>query len=314
MHAAIRPIPGSGFSPPDRLKLLRIIHSPMVLMLFSLVTFQIGISLTKGAFDFVSAPAVSFLRQAFGAAILFAVFRPKIRGLGARQWGAVIGMGGSTALMSLLYFLALDRVPLGIATAITFSGPCLLALAGTRHRGQAVWVMIAIIGVALLAPWGTASIDLMGYAIAGLAGFSYSAFIVIADRGGPLLPANSALPLSLGCSAVLLAPVGAASAGADMIDGSLLLIIRLTSLLSTVIPNLLEFYIIRRITASLHGVLVTLNPAVGSIAGAVVLSESIGPLGLLAIACICTGVVMAHRAAHHRVAPGSNRSLSEAGA
>jgi inner membrane transporter RhtA len=266
-------------------------------MIVSLVTFQIGIALSKGAFDQIGAPAVSFLRQGFGAAILFTMFRPRLRGLAGRQWGAVVGMGGSTALMTLLYFLALDRIPIGIATALTFSAPALMALGGARSRGYALWVTISISGVVLLAPWGGGGMNLVGSAIAGLAGLSYAAFIVIANRGGASLPRHSALPLSVACSAVLLAPVGVATGGSGLVDASVVATVALTSLLSTVIPNVLEFSVIRRIPASLHGVLVSLNPAVGSVAGVVMLSESIGPIGVLAIAFICAGVVMAHRAA-----------------
>jgi inner membrane transporter RhtA len=263
-------------------------------MLVSLITFQIGIALTTGAFDLVGAPAVSFLRQAFGAAILFVMFRPRVRGLDRREWGTVIGMGGSTALMTVLYFLALDRIPLGIATALTFSAPGLMALSGTRSRSQAMWVTISMFGVVLLAPWGGGGVNLAGSAIAALAGFSYAAFIVIANRRGQLLPENSALPLSVGCSAVLLAPVGVASAGGRLVDASVLVTVALTSVLSTVIPNMLEFHILQRITASLHGVLVGLNPAIGSVTGALMLSESISPIGFVAIACICAGVTMTH--------------------
>ena len=281
-------------------------------MIVSLITFQIGIALTTGAFNQAAAPAVSVLRQAFAAAILFSLFRPKISGMDARQWGAVLGKGSSTALLTVLYFLALQRIPLSIATAIIFSGPCLMALGGTESRGQAFGVTVALFGVVLLAPWGRGSMDLAGSAIAALAGLSYAAFIVIANRGGRLLPKDTGLPLSVGFSAVLLAPVGVASGGASLIDGPLLATVALTSVLSTVIPNLLEFSIIRRTTASLHGVLVSLNPAVGSIAGAVMLSEAISPIGFLAIACICAGVVMVQRVARLPMARRSRSCLSGA--
>src|SRR5688572_17969812 len=110
MHVATRSQTVNEVPRWFHLDLWSIVRSPIVLMLFSLITFHLGVSLTKGALELVSAPALSSLRQAFGAAILFAVFRPEVRGMNGRQWRVVLGMGASTALMTVLYFLALDRV------------------------------------------------------------------------------------------------------------------------------------------------------------------------------------------------------------
>src|SRR5688500_8769676 len=85
MYAAATLIARNGFPVSDRWNLFRIVQSPLILMLISLVTFQIGIALSRSAFDMISAPGVSFLRQAFGASILFAVVRPKVRRLDGRQ-------------------------------------------------------------------------------------------------------------------------------------------------------------------------------------------------------------------------------------
>ncbi len=296
MYAAATSISRIGFPVSNRWNLLRIAKSPLVLMLISLATFQIGIALAHGAFDVVSAPGVSFLRQAFGAAALFVIARPKVRGLDGRQWGAVVGMGGSTALMSLLYFLSLNRIPLGIASAIVFSSPCLWALAGHRHPGQAMWALVATAGVVLLAPWGGVGMNVAGFVLAGFSGLSYAAFIGIANRAGKLFPTSDAAALSMACSAVLLAPLAAASDGIDMFDGSVLIIVGLTAMLSTVVPNVLEFNLTRRISAQVHGVLVSLNPAVGAVTGAILMSEALGILSLVAIGSIFMGAGMAYRA------------------
>ena len=116
---------------------------PPILMLIGMVSFQLGAAFSKSLFDDISAPGLAFLRALWGAIFLFALVRPRMRGLNRAQVATVAGMGVTTATMSLLYFLALDRIPLGIATAIAFAGPFILAMTGARQAAQLVWVVVA---------------------------------------------------------------------------------------------------------------------------------------------------------------------------
>jgi inner membrane transporter RhtA len=293
--------PGSGFD--------RLVWSmpPPALMLIAMVSFQVGTAIAKGLFDQISAPGVAFMRLAFGATIMLVWLRPAVRGLRRAQWTLVTGMGFATAAMSLLYFVALDYISLGVATAIAFSGPFILAMSGARQLGQLLWVVVAAAGVVLLAPWGNSDVDITGFVLAALAGSCYTGYVMLTKRAGQAIPANDALPLAMGIAAVLLMPVGVASAGRDMLKPNVLIIIALTAVLSTVLPYLLEFNALKRMTAPLYAVLISLDPAVSTLAGLVILSESIGTLGYIAIGLICIGSMFANRA-HNRAgreAPGS---------
>jgi inner membrane transporter RhtA len=292
--------PGSGFD--------RLVWSmpPPALMLIAMVSFQVGTAIAKGLFDQISAPGVAFMRLAFGAAIMLVWLRPAMRGLRRAQWMLVTGMGFATAAMSLLYFVALDYISLGVATAIAFSGPFILAMSGARQLGQLLWVVVAAAGVVLLAPWGNSDVDITGFVLAALAGGCYTGYVMLTKRAGQVIPANDALPLAMGIAAVLLMPVGVVSAGRDMLKPNVLIIVALTAVLSTVLPYLLEFNALKRMTAPLYAVLISLDPAVSTLAGLVILSESIGTLGYIAIGLICIGSMFANRAHNraNRPAPG----------
>jgi len=279
---------------------------PPILMLIGMITFQLGAAFSKDLFNLVSAPGLAFMRATWGALFLFAIIRPVVRGLDRGQWTTVIGMGTSTATMSLLYFLALDRIPLGIATAVAFSGPFILAMIGARQPAQLFWVIVASSGVVLLAPWGSGAVDPLGFIFAGLAGLSYTLYLLLTKRAGQKLPSNDALPLAMGLAAVLIAPVGIASAGSDLLQAKLIALVAGTALMSNVIPYMLEFNTLRRVTASLYAVLISLDPAVSAVAGLVVLGESIGTRGYVAIGLICVGSMFANRAhaRANRRAPG----------
>ncbi len=279
---------------------------PPALMLIGMVSFQIGAAVSKGLFDRLSAPGVSFLRAAFGSIFLVLMLRPSIRGLHRSQWMVVVGLGGTTAIMSLLYFLALQRIPLGIATAVAFSGPFILAMSGAKQAAQLFWVVVAASGVVLLAPWGNSDIDPIGFVLAGIAGVAYTGYVLLTRHAGQSLPRNDALPLAMLVAAIFLAPVGIASGGRDLLNVTTVVLIGLTAMLSNVVPYIVEFNALKRVSAAVYAVLISLDPAVSAIAGLLILGESIGVIGYLAIGLICTGSMLANRAHSrtNRQAPG----------
>lgn len=269
---------------------------PPLLMLVAMVSFQVGAAVAKDLFDQVSATGIAFMRIAFGALFLFLLTRPTVRGLKRTQWSLVGGMGATTAVMGLLYFLALQRIPLGVATAIAFSGPFILAMSGAKRFSQLFWVVVAASGVVLLAPWGNSQVNPSGFVLAAVAGLCYTGYVVITKRAGVAIPANDALPLAMGIAALLLAPVAIFSAGSDMLHGDVIVIVALTSILSNVLPYIFEFNALKRVSAALYAVLISLDPAVSALAGLVVLGERIGTLGYVAIGLICVGSMFANRA------------------
>lgn len=293
-------------APADANALDRLLWSipPPALMMIGMVSFQVGAALSKGLFDRVSAPGVSFLRVAFGALFLFLIMRPSLRTVTRAQFLVVFGMGATTAGMSLLYFVALQRIPLGIATAIAFSGPFILAMSGAKQFAQLFWVVVAASGVVLLAPWGNSEVDPLGFILAALAGVTYTGYVLITRRAGQTLPKNDALPLAMGIAAFLMAPVGIASAGADLLDTGAVVIVAGTALLSNVLPYILEFNALKRVSAAVYAVLISLDPAVSALAGLVILGEAIGWLGYIAIGLICIGSAFANRAHGRASRPG----------
>lgn len=292
------PVPVSRASDPDVHIFDRIVNPipPPALMLIGMISFQFGAAFSKDLFSMASAPGLAFLRSAWGAVFLFLIFRPNVGRLNRNQIITISGMGVSTAAMGLLYFLALDRIPLGIATAIAFSGPFILAMMGARQASQLIWVVVAASGVVLLAPWGASGVDPVGFALAGLAGLCYTGYMLLTKRAGQTVPSNDALPLAMGIAAILMAPFGIVSAGTDLIQPKLLVLVGVTAIMSNVLPYMLEFNALKRVTASLYAVLISLDPAVSAIAGVIVLGEGLGARGYVAIGLICLGSMMANRA------------------
>ncbi|MFG1967106.1 DMT family transporter [Nonomuraea sp. NPDC049028] len=260
---------------------------PSGLVLLAIFSVQLGAGFAKELFAALPPSAVVFLRIAAGALIMGAVARPKLKGMSWRDLGVGLTFGVTLALMNLSFYEAIARLPLGIAVAIEFLGPLGVAVAASRRRLDLVWIGLAAAGVALLAPWGqSASVSWAGIGFALGAGVFWAAYILLSASVGRRFPGTTGLSVAMIVSAVVVAPVGIASGGGDLLQPHLLLIGLGVGLLSSVIPYSLELQALRRMPKHVFGILMSLEPAAAALVGVLVLSEMLHAQQWAAIICI----------------------------
>ncbi|WP_433518401.1 EamA family transporter [Nonomuraea sp. CA-143628] len=260
---------------------------PSGLVLLAIFSVQLGAGFAKELFAALPPSAVVFLRIAAGALIMGAVARPKLKGMSWRDLGVGLTFGVTLALMNLSFYEAIARLPLGIAVAIEFLGPLGVAVAASRRRLDLVWIGLAAAGVALLAPWGqSASVSWAGIGFALGAGVFWGAYILLSASVGRRFPGTTGLSVAMIVSAVVVAPVGIASGGGDLLQPHLLLIGLGVGLLSSVIPYSLELQALRRMPKHVFGILMSLEPAAAALVGVLVLSEMLHAQQWAAIICI----------------------------
>ncbi|MFF5112401.1 DMT family transporter [Streptosporangium sp. NPDC000509] len=270
---------------------------PSGLVLLAILSVQVGASLAKDLFSQLPPSAVVFLRIATGALILGAVVRPRLRGLSRADIGAGVAFGVTLGVMNLSFYEALARLPMGIAVAIEFLGPLGVAVAASRRRLDLFWVVLAGSGVVLLAPWGgTASrISWAGIAFALVAAVCWAGYILLSASVGRRFPGTSGLTLAMIVSCLLVAPVGIASGGADLLQPELLLIGLGVGLLSSVIPYSIELEALRRMPKRVFGILMSLEPAMAALAALLILGEVLQMREWAAIGCVVIASVGATR-------------------
>ncbi|MEU7837153.1 MULTISPECIES: EamA family transporter [unclassified Nonomuraea] len=260
---------------------------PSGLVLLAIFSVQLGAGFAKELFAALPPSAVVFLRIGAGALIMGAVARPKLKGMSWRDLGVGLTFGVTLALMNLSFYEAIARLPLGIAVAIEFLGPLGVAVAASRRRLDLVWIGLAAAGVALLAPWGqSASVSWAGIGFALGAGVFWAAYILLSASVGRRFPGTTGLSVAMIVSAVVVAPVGIASGGGDLLQPHLLLIGLGVGLLSSVIPYSLELQALRRMPKHVFGILMSLEPAAAALVGVLVLSEMLHAQQWAAIICI----------------------------
>jgi inner membrane transporter RhtA len=78
----------------------------------------------------------------------------------------------------------------------------------------------------------------------------------------------------------------------DLISDPLILLVGFgVALLSTTIPFTLEFHALKTLSARAYGVLISVEPAVAVLVGAILLDERIGVKGMIAVACVVAAAI-----------------------
>ena len=282
---------------------------PAVLVLTGVVSVQVGAGLAARLFSQVPPAAVTGLRL-WAAALLLAVLgvrglRREITGLIRRRaWtdaAVVVAFGLTLAVMNYSIYQAFARIPLGIAVTVEFLGPLAVAVAASRRALDLAWVALAGAGVALLsqeggpvaagAGHGAASQGLAGISLAGLlfalaAAASWAIYILLSAATGRRFPGSSGLTVAMGVAALAVTPAGLLAGGRSLLRPGVLGTGVAIGLLSSIIPYSLELETLRRVSARVFGIWMSLEPAVAALVGLVMLSQSLSLAEWGALGCV----------------------------
>jgi inner membrane transporter RhtA len=270
---------------------------PTVLVLGGVASVQFGAAFAKTLFDNVGPAGTVFLRVVFAAVILVIAWRPAIRGRSGADWRLIVAFGFALVAMNLSYYEALNRIPLGIAVTFEFVGPLGVAIAGSRHALDILWVVLAAAGILLLSDFGGADLDRLGVAFALIAGCFWAAYILLSVRVGRAIPGGQGLALAMAAGALMLAPVGVGSGGSDLLSPEVLAVGLAVAVLSSAIPYNLELEALRRMPSNVFGVLMSLEPAAAALAGFVILGEDLVAREIVAIGLVVAASAGAARGA-----------------
>ena len=264
----------------------------------SLITLCAGTSLAKGLFPFVGAEGTTTYRLVFSTLLLMAFWRPWRRAWTWADAPLLVLFGATLGIMNLLFYNALKTVPFGLAIAVEFTGPLAVALWSSKKPLDFVWIVLAVAGMGLILPLGntlganlqTDAIDPLGIAYALGAGACWAVYIVIGQRVADRIGAF-ATPMGMLVAALVVTPVGISVAGTSLLNPEWMLAGLGIALLSSAIPYSLEMYSLKHLPKQTFSILLSLEPAVGALAGWLVLSEQLSTQQLCAIGLIMAASV-----------------------
>ena len=266
----------------------RVLLTAVGSVLLAMVTIQSGASLAKQLFPIIGPDGTTALRLGFAAAVLWLVFRPWRALPQGRDWRSIIVYGLCLGGMNILFYLAIERIPLGIAVALEFTGPLAVALFSSKRKSDLLWVACAIAGIVLLMPdlSSAQGLDIIGALMALGAGACWAGYILFGTRTGKQASGGITVALGMTVAAIVLVPVGAVTQGLALFSWEVLPLGLLVGVLSSALPYSLEMVALRNMPTQAFSVLMSLEPAIAALAGFVILSEYLSVLQWGAIALV----------------------------
>lgn len=263
----------------------------VLFMLLSMVSYQISASFAKQLFTVLDPLSVTILRLCFASIIVCLMFRSWhiLKRLSFLKWRDLLCYSAALCLMNVLFYMSLGKLPQGIAVGLEFIGPLGLALLSIQRRSDYTWVLLAIVGIALMVPWGQTNAEnfsIFGAACALGAGLCWAFYIYFGQKVVHQNIGMHALTIAITLSAISLLPIGLYNNASALIDtqywGKALVI----AVLATAIPYALDLKALKVLNRLSYGTLSSLSPALAALTGFVLLGEKIGGLQWVALVCV----------------------------
>ena len=207
----------------------------------------------------------------------------------------VVGLAGVHAT----YFLAIERLPIGVAVTIQYTAPMLLLgwlrLAHGRRFARSLWaaVLLSAIGCFFVVrAYDAGSLDAAGVAAAFGAALTFVTYMVGSERAGQRLQPVTTLFYAFGFASVMWAvvtpwwsfPFGALGSVRDLLLALGVIVV------GTLLPFVCIVEALRHVPSPRVAVVATLEPVLAAAFAWILLGQSLGAIQLAGGAAVVTAV------------------------
>jgi inner membrane transporter RhtA len=266
-----------------------------LLALASMSCVQVGLAASVGIAGTIGAEGAAWLRLVFAGAVLLVLARPRPSSFDRRSLLAAAALGVVTAGVTMLFMVAVTRLPLGTASALEFLGPLGVAVARSRGRRALVWPALAAIGVVLLTePWH-GDVEVVGVLFALGAAACWAAYILLTQLVGDEVSGLQGLGISLPVAGLVATAVAAVQGSVPSMTWHLALLGLGLALLLPVVPFSLELLALRRLNTAAFGTLMSLEPGLALVVGTLLLHQVPGLWPVVGVLFVVSAGVGAER-------------------
>lgn len=254
--------------------------------------------------------------------VVVALLRPDTLRVERREWPMLLVYGlVGIVVVQTFYFVAIRRLPVGIALLIEYTAPLFVALWARFGQHRAVprrfWAALALafFGLTMVAQVWSGDGDLDGLGV--IAGFgaavSLAVYFVVGERsigpGGRDVVSFTMLGFGVAALAMALIqpwwlfPFDVLSDTSSVIDGvsavPVWLLVAWVVLLGTTVPYLLTLASLGHLTAAASSVASMLEPVLAGLFAWILLGEALVAWQLFGAAVVLTGVIIAELSGGH---------------
>lgn len=313
------------------------------LALTGVVLFAVNGTVAKGVLlSGVDPLSLSALRI-IGAAVLLVIagllIAPGDMRISPRELPALLAYGiAGVTLTQVLYFIAIERMPIAVALVIEFTAPVMVALWARFVQHQAVrplvWgaLALALVGLTCVTEvWSGPGLSLPGVLAAVGAAIALAIYFIGGEhyvrRRSPIATAALAMTAGALMMAIVRPPwllpwaqltAPASDAAAPWLAGPLWLSVGWMIVLGTFIPFIVTFAALRHLPARQAIVVAMIEPVVAALVAYLVLGEALAAIQVLGGAMVLTGVALAEIARLPRspagVPPAGGTAVGQPGA
>jgi inner membrane transporter RhtA len=270
---------------------------PHLYFVGSAIFHYLGPAFAVLLFSLVEPLGVAWLRIAAAAAVFALWRRPwrSLRGLDARTWRLLLGLGAIFAAMNACFYVAIDRLPLGTVAAIEFLPVILLAAIGARGARNVLALGLAVVGVYALTDVRLDG-EPIGLAFAFANAALFAAYVVVAHRlsRSRSIGRLDGLALAMLVAVVVATPIGGWSAAPALVDPVALAAGVGVGIASSVVPYVFDQLAMARLPRATYSLLVSLLPATATAIGVLVLAQVPSRVEVVGVALVVAAVAL-HR-------------------
>jgi inner membrane transporter RhtA len=264
------------------------------LALGSMLCVQLGAAVAVPVMVLHGSFGITAMRLVCAALVMLLLVRPNFASFTKRQWIAAAALGTTMALMTLSYFEAVTRIPIGPAITIDFLGPLSVAVVALKGWTKFALPLLAAFGVLAIC-YGHEGLlfDPIGMLFALAAACGWACYIVLMRHVGRLFSEQEGLSLSFIAAALVALPLAFAVEPSELSLAQLPAAAGL-AVLTPLIPFSLEMMALRRMDVGAFSILMSLEPALGAIFGYLILDQILSAqqiIGILAVMVASVGAV-----------------------
>src|SRR5437588_865565 len=127
----------------------------------SMLCVQVGLAIAVTLIDRIGVEGAAWLRLAWAGVLMLVIVRPRFASFTWATFRVCVALGVVTAAVTLLFMAAVDRIPLGTASALEFLGPLGVAVAPPVLPRITPDILLIGVGLAILLPVVPFALELM---------------------------------------------------------------------------------------------------------------------------------------------------------